>query len=82
MIRWNWFPRRAVVRFLEAIAKGETPDDLLDAMVAAVLDEGVVKLAAEVRAGGQHRWRRAIELAGELVRASSDGTSRSQTPTR
>ncbi|MEI8255158.1 MAG: hypothetical protein WCJ30_05740 [Deltaproteobacteria bacterium] len=53
-----------------AIARGETPDELLDAMVGAVLGEERVRLALEVKAGGEFRWRRAIELAGVIMRSA------------
>ena len=48
--------------FLTAVAQGEAPDELADELAAAVLDDDLVRLALAVAAGGDHRWRRAIEL--------------------
>lgn len=53
-----------------AVAQGESPD----ALAAAVLDDELVTLALAVAAGGEHRWRRAIELAGALLAIERAGT--------
>ncbi|MBI5514013.1 MAG: hypothetical protein HY909_09615 [Deltaproteobacteria bacterium] len=55
--------------FLAAVAQGEAPDPLAEELAAAVLDDDLVRLALAVAAEGEHRWRRAIELAGALVAA-------------
>ena len=57
--------------FLAAVAKGETPDDLLESMVDSVLGRTDVRLALAVREGGPHAWRGAIELAGIIARGCS-----------
>ncbi len=59
--------------FLVALAGGEAPDELADELAAAVLDDDLVRLALAVAAGGEHRWRRAIELAGAILAAERAG---------
>jgi hypothetical protein len=64
------FAARAV---LEAVAKGEDPEALGNELVAAVLGLEVVLLALAAREEGPHRWRRAIELAGVILRRRGIG---------
>ena len=59
---------------LVAVAQGESPDELADELAAAVLDDELVRLALAVAAGGGHRWRRAIELAGAILATERAGT--------
>ena len=59
--------------FLAAIAQGEASDELADELAAAVLDDDLVRLALAVAAGGDHRWRRAIELAGAILATERAG---------
>jgi hypothetical protein len=61
--------------FLAAVAQGEAPDELADELAAAVLDDDLVRLALAVAAGGEHRWRRAIELAAAILATERAGTS-------
>ena len=60
--------------FLAAVAQGEAPDELADELAAAVLDDDLVRLALAVAAAGEHRWRRAIELAGAILATERAGT--------
>lgn len=52
-------------RFLAALDAGQVPPGLRDelAAVGAALGGRLVRLAQEVREGGPHAWRRAIDLA-------------------
>ncbi len=54
---------------LAALAQGEQPDALANELADCVLGEEAVRLAIEVRNGGPHVWRRAIELAGVVLAA-------------
>jgi hypothetical protein len=49
------------------------PAALLDQLAAVVLDQEIVRLALEVRAGGPHRLRRALELAAALCTRATEG---------
>ena len=61
------WPTRRRGRFWLRWPGGEAPDELADELAAAVLDDDLVRLALAVAAGGDHRWRRAIELAGAVL---------------
>ena len=61
---------------LVAIAQGASPDELADELAAAVLDDELVRLALAVAAGGDHRWRRAIELAGAVLALECESNRR------
>ena len=54
---------------LAALAQGEQPNALAIELADRVLEEEAVRLALEVRNGGPHVWRRAIELAGVVLAA-------------
>jgi hypothetical protein len=55
-------------RLLGEIAAGRTvPGKLLAELAACVLEQRPIVLAQEVRAGGPHRLRAAIELAALLL---------------
>ncbi len=60
-------PARAL---LVAVADGSATEKMADDLAAMVLDDELVRLALAVAAGGEHRWRRAIELAGLIVAAT------------
>lgn len=54
--------------FLGAVLSGRpVPTQLIHQLTEAVLDRDEVRLALEVREGGPHAVRRAIELAALLV---------------
>lgn len=55
--------------FLVAVAQGEATDGMAEELASAVLDDELVRLALAVAAGGEHRWRRAIELAAAICAA-------------
>ena len=55
-----------------AIASGAVDADALRALADAVLDVEVVRLALEVRAGGPHAVRRAVELAAMVLAAAAE----------
>lgn len=61
---------------LEALNRGEQPDDLADQLADAVLDNDLTRIALEVRDGGPHAWRRAIELAALVLAAGRAGAGR------
>ena len=58
----------AARRFLSAVASGETlTREMLCELADVVLESEVVRLAREVREGGEHAVRRAIELAAVVL---------------
>jgi len=67
---------RAVIA---AIANGAVGSDLLAALADAVLDVDAVRLALEVRAGGPHALRRAIELAALVLASAAKAESGAET---
>lgn len=53
----------------------------MEALAEAVLNDELVQLALEVRAGGPHAVRRAIELAGAVLAASTVAVGSNQNGT-
>lgn len=54
-------------RVVAAVAGGAIPPELLAELADVVLDAEPVRLALEVRAGGPHALRRALELAALIA---------------
>jgi hypothetical protein len=54
-------------RVIAAVSSGAVACELLGELADAVLDVDEVRLAVEVRAGGPHAVRRALELAALLL---------------
>ena len=77
--------QQAARAFLDAVARGEARDELLDALIESALADECVRLAVEARSGGEHRWRKAIELAGAILRGGerdcADSRSDALSPT-
>ena len=59
-------------RVIAAVSSGAVEPELLAQLADAVLDVDAVRLALEVRAGGVHAVRRAIELAAIVLAASAN----------
>ncbi len=57
-------------RVIAAVANGAVAPELLAELANAVLDIDEVRLALEVRAGGPHAVRRALELAALVLAAT------------
>ena len=64
--------------FLEALAKGHGVDHLADELAGTVLAPEAIQAALAVTAGGEFKWRRAVELAG-LVLAQQRGVAKKGT---
>lgn len=61
--------------FLAALAGGQPADELAVALADAVLDNDLIRLALDVRAGGPHGFAKAVQLAGAVLTAERAGTA-------
>jgi len=65
-------PKEHAKRVIEALASGHTERSTIEALADAVLNDERVLLALEVREGGPHAMRRAIELAALILADASE----------
>lgn len=72
-------PKRHAKRVIETLASGDTHRDAIEGLADAVLNDERVRLALEVREGGPHAVRRAIELAA-LILADAQARPASTSP--